>query len=65
MASRALIYYSNSTGDYVSLSIEQSVGGNGRVFDETTIEQWAVDNTPANLTLVNVRFSPEYEQIFP
>jgi len=65
MASRALIDYRNSNGDYVSLLIEQSTNGVAELFSEETIEQWAVDNTPTNLNLVGVRFSPDYEQIFP
>jgi hypothetical protein len=65
MASRALIDYSNGSGGYINLTIEHSSSPGAGVFDESTIEQWALDNTPDNFNLVNVRYSPEYEQIFP
>lgn len=64
MASRALITYTG-TGKTVTLTIEQSVSGGTPAFDETTIVQWATDNAPSGLTLANVRWSPEYEQLYP
>jgi len=64
MAARALIFYSGTTGT-VTLTVEQSTSGTAKAFDLATVEQWAVDNKPSGVDLVSVRFSPEYEDVYP
>lgn len=66
MASRALIGYRNpTTGSVVSLTVEQAGDASIPVFTEATVVQWATDNTPAGLELADVRFSPEFETLYP
>lgn len=66
MASRTLIGYRNPiTGAAVSLTIEQAGDTSIPVFTESTVVQWATANTPDGLELADVRFSPDFEQLYP
>lgn len=66
MASRTLIGYRNPvTGAVVSLTVEQAGDISIPVFTESTVVQWATDNTPDGLELSDVRFSPDFEQLYP
>lgn len=66
MASRLLIGYVNPlTSAVITLTVEQAGDTSTPVFTESTAVQWAQDNAPAGLNLLSVRFSPEFEDLYP
>ncbi len=63
MASRALISYTNSSGQSTSLTVEQSASNGVPVYTEDTLVAWASSFVPVGMELTSVRFSEDFAEL--